>query len=113
MTNSEWLESLKIGDSVYHETRHRKSIIKITNITKTQIVCGSSRFMRRNGTLIGSDKWSKSYILPVTEKVMQMFENLKLKRKLDEIMSKELTSTQMKSMIDAYNSTPIDQAKDE
>lgn len=69
MSNTEWLESLKVGDEVAINSRDGYSIKNVTNITKTQICTEYSRYRKKDGRSVGSCDWYVSNIEPVTDKI--------------------------------------------
>lgn len=68
---SEWLESLKVGDEVATGSgMYGYSIRKVEKVTATQIVVEKSRFDRKSGWLKG-EKFSYhfAYLQPVTNEI--------------------------------------------
>lgn len=51
------LSSVKAGDSLIFRSRYCPEgvVVSVSRTTKTQVVCGSRRFRRSDGYLVGSD----------------------------------------------------------
>ena len=63
MNDRNWLEQLKVGDSVIVDGSYRGSSIgKVEKITKTQIVVNGARFQRKSGFLVGCDSWNRKML---------------------------------------------------
>jgi len=85
MEQKKRLEDMKAGDLVYYTVSygHEIHIVKIDRLTKSQIICGNSRFQRKTGIMIGhDDPWSPVSISPITDQVRKQYEQQKLRAKL-------------------------------
>ena len=71
----EWLKELKAGDEVVIDTRYGGRLVKVTKVTKTQIVIDTWRFNRDNGRLRGQhggfDFWSLRKATPVLRELIE------------------------------------------
>lgn len=76
------LEDVKVGDKVILSSRYNDEIIEVTRLTKTQIVCGASKFNRTTGRMVGCDGWSSSSIKIATEADIKRVEREKRRRKM-------------------------------
>ena len=84
------LQDLKAGDLAYIESRHKKGIVKIDRITKTQIITTKGlKYRRRDGGLIGTDMYYYEYLQILTaekkDKIRTLRLRLKAKRMIDNI----------------------------
>lgn len=66
---NEWLASLVAGDKVAIRRRHNAapSILTVTKVTPTQIVCGQRRYRKDTGRVIGSDSWNSHFLKQATK----------------------------------------------
>jgi hypothetical protein len=68
---TEWLLSLKEGDEVATAVRYthpaRYRFARVTKLTPTQIVVGSSRYRKTDGGLVGGDSWDNEAIQEPTD----------------------------------------------
>ena len=82
MKDSEWLQQLKIGDKVYSPGKYGEfgNIYTVNRLTNTQIVIKEIngigkeyeiRFRKFDGFNVGGNSWSRSLIVPVTDKVLE------------------------------------------
>lgn len=62
------LKNVKVGDKLLVTSRGNDKIKTVTKVTKTQITCGTCKFRKTDGRLIGSDIWWSSYAKPATDK---------------------------------------------
>ena len=86
MDDEEWLDSLKAGSMVIIKGRYGESYVKIDRMTKTQFVIGSTRYARRYGGEITSDRWSRTYMVkPTEERVNNLRERIRRKRAISVI----------------------------
>jgi hypothetical protein len=96
MSNTEWLESLKVGDEVAIKLPHHGySIDKITIITKTQIITKFSRYRKKDGRSIGSADWFIRNIEPVTDIIRNTVARSSLAIKLKKQSFADLTLDQL------------------
>lgn len=78
----EALENVKAGDKVIVSSRYKDEVIEVTRVTKTQIICGTSKFNKRTGRSIGSDAWTFSKIKIATEEDIQRIEKEERRQKM-------------------------------
>lgn len=78
----ETLENIKVGDKVILSSRYNDEVIEVTRLTKTQIICGASKFNRRTGYRVGSDRWSVTKIKIATDEDIRRIEREHSRRKL-------------------------------
>ena len=66
MTDREWLDSLKVGDTVACVTSgvyRRVALAEVDRFTDTTIVVGASKYRKRDGRRVGNaDNWTHCYI---------------------------------------------------
>jgi hypothetical protein len=104
MNNTEWLESLKVGDEVAIDLPHHGySIEKITNVTKTQICTKFSRYRKKDGRSIGSADWFARNIEPVTDRIRNMVARSSLAIKLKKQSFSALTLDQLQRIQEIIN----------
>lgn len=54
---------IKVGDKVvYSKLFHPDKVVKVTRVTETLIICGTTRFNKRTGKITGSDQWNTATI---------------------------------------------------
>ena len=82
MNDTNWLDELKVGDSVAVNGRYGVTIVKVEGVTKTQIVADESRFNKSNGKRRGDDAWSLASLEPVTPKLREQIRLKKLRDKV-------------------------------
>lgn len=78
-TLPEYLASLSEGSTVYILTRgggHARA--KVTRTTKTQIVCGHSRYRLQDGQLIGANAYERSNIVLPSQRIIEKTRNSEL-----------------------------------
>jgi hypothetical protein len=78
MNNTEWLESLKVGDEVAVSSGGRYSIEKVTKVPKTQIVTTYGRYRKTDGISVGGSIWHISKIQPATESIRKIIRKSEL-----------------------------------
>lgn len=79
------LEDLAVGDWVYYTLNYGQRVrpMKINRVTKTQIICGNSRFNRRTGREVGNhDVWNFTSIYPLNDAALTTFKRNRVKDKL-------------------------------
>lgn len=101
------LETAKEGDYIKTSGYGREyRLHKVTKTTKTQVVCGNTRFNKESGRRIGAQKWDASmYGYLATEKDLLTARGDKAKRDIKaalEKMSPEL-ALQIAALIEAYD----------
>lgn len=62
----EALKNVKVGDKILITSRNEDEIKIVTKVTKTHIVCGTCKYKKSDGKLVGSDIWFSSYAKPAT-----------------------------------------------
>lgn len=72
MSNTEWLNGLRKGDSVVISA-HGLTLATVTHATATQVHVNGSKFRRTNGKRISSDSWHYSSIVePTPERLVEI-----------------------------------------
>lgn len=72
----ESLENVKVGDVVICHTRLHETEMKVTKVTKTNIVIGSQRYRKKDGNLVGSDAWTINFItIPKDSEIERVRQN--------------------------------------
>lgn len=92
---SEWLNELKAGDRVVVSTGYgyrREHLSSVTKVTATQIVCGTSRFKRSNGYVVGGDTWNRACLVQPTTDVLERVEERQLREKIEAIAKDKATT---------------------
>jgi len=89
--DTEWLAQLKAGDKVYVSGNNAGRIVKISRITKTQIIveykssgvkpCSIERFRRSNGISIGGNVWNHNLLCKLTPELREELYLKKLQNK--------------------------------
>lgn len=82
MNNTEWLESLTVGDEVAVNSGGRYLIEKVTKVTRTQIVTTYGRFRKSDGRYVGGSIWRITIIQPVTDTIRNKIRKSELVLKL-------------------------------
>ena len=103
MRNTEWIESLKVGDEVVVICRDSHSIESVTEITNTQIVTTYGIFEKDTGVSVSKKIFSESYIRPSTDELKQIINKTILVSKLSNFNYRNLSIDQLeriKSIID-------------
>jgi len=101
----EWLENLKVGDTVIVSGRN-ELVCTIERMTKTQIVLKDNftKFNRKTGRSVGNDSWSTSYIFEPTEKEIKRITEETTRRniinKLSRIEWKNYTTESLLNIMD-------------
>ena len=65
------LDSLKIGDKIFWESRYDFGSSYVTRVTKTQITTNKNngcKYSRKTRQLIGASSWSTEHIFELTKK---------------------------------------------
>lgn len=52
------LNDVKPGDILVECTRNHISVVTVSKVTPTQIVCGNKRYRKKDGYLVGRDAWN-------------------------------------------------------
>ena len=77
------LENVKIGNYLYYRENYsdRIRIEKVDRLTKTQIICGISKYRKDDGRKVGASDWSTVYVRPVNEDIIKEYylQNLRIK----------------------------------
>ena len=79
------LKDLAVGDWVYYTLNYGARVrpMKIDRVTKTQIICGNSRFNRRIGREVGNnDAWNFISIYPLNDAALTVFKRNQVEDKL-------------------------------
>ena len=54
---------IKVGDKVVYSTLFQPDkVLEVTGVTKTLIICGTTRFNKQTGRIVGGDRWNNSSI---------------------------------------------------
>ena len=86
------LQDLKAGDLAYIESRHKKGIVKIDRITKTQIITTKGyKYRRCNGSLVSTDPYYLEYIKILTAERKYEVRILRLRIKAKKMIGKKGT----------------------
>lgn len=84
MTNNNWLQNLKAGDTVMRQSTSIGSVatpVKIDRVTATQIIIGSTRFRRSDGHRMGEgNSWYSHWISEATPEAIEKA-NAELRRR--------------------------------
>lgn len=70
MTDKNWLEGLKAGDSVAVRRKYNSGheVVAVDRLTPTQIVLADGRkYRRKDGRSIGTDSWGSNCLREVTD----------------------------------------------
>ena len=93
MADNEWLNKLKVGDEVgWHARYDILDVLKVTRITKTQIVTKYHKFNKKNGNMVGARPvgiYKMTHICELTEdfKIKRLHQNRRLR--LEELLDGE------------------------
>jgi hypothetical protein len=76
LDSGEWLQNLKPGDEVFMSRPYGQAprVSKVSRTTETQIIVGSGRFHKKDGSQVGGGTWSTSYLIQPTEELRQQIE---------------------------------------
>lgn len=108
----ETLEHIKPGDKVYWDGGYNsKGILTVSKVTATQIVVKrthrgngeeyESRYYRKNGWLVGRDRYSTDFISPLTPERMDYLKLLQLKKRAIDLRDK-LSIPQTKEELEKF-----------
>lgn len=85
---SDFFENLQAGDEVIlQDSQGRTFLKKVEKTTPTQIIVGSVRFRKQNGTEVGGGSWYFSSLHEPTEQLRKIAENEALMRKIAKKLS--------------------------
>jgi hypothetical protein len=88
-----WLASLKEGDTVVRRYGwNGVDLVKVTHVTPTQIVCGTSRYRRKDGSPVGNDGYNAPRIFEFTEEVRVEIREKELRRAIELVKWKEVSA---------------------
>jgi len=83
MENDEWLSSLVEGSEVLiASTWIAPRLAQVDRVTKTMLMIGPTRFNRKTGRQICSDRWGANRLQPVTEAWRDLQNRSALKKKI-------------------------------
>ena len=99
---NDWLNNLKVGNRVCRETRNFTNILTVLRLTKTQIVCKTSRgaeykYYKKNGSLVG-DTWAIDSISELTPDKYNKIVFMKKKFIINNIKVDSLTQEQVEEI---------------
>lgn len=82
--DSDFLQSIKVGDKVaVSHNGDVYSLVLIHRITKTQFITRTGvKYRRDTGERIGSDRWSRSFLVEATEEVLNKIRHRALSQRL-------------------------------
>ena len=94
--DSEWLKTLKADDEVFITARYGGALSHgiVSRVTKTMIMIGNkngtgefyeSKFNRETGSSVGSDTWSRVFLIKPTEKIVEQVLMAKLINKANRL----------------------------
>lgn len=92
MQDKEWVQQLKVGDTVFVSQSYgyvpRQA--KVKRLTKTQIILDpyDEKFNRLNGLSIGGGKWNIQHLIQPTEKVYKEINLERLKNTVINLKNK-------------------------
>lgn len=79
----------KVGDILLVTSTARRTLMEVTRVTKTQIICGCRKFWRRNGVPVGAGTWSSGRAKVATQEDMDSVQEegsrKRLARELEDI----------------------------
>lgn len=107
---TDWLNDLKVGDTVLVCKRYGTTPTKVDRITATQIILGELRFKKSTGKLITSDQWSTIHIQQATpERTQALADEAKRAKLLAEVTRavegfklKQAPTEQLQAILDAF-----------
>ena len=80
---TEWLKSLKYGDTVIVKSRYNDRVGIVDRVTKTMIIINSGeRFRRNDGERVGANVWNLSNITQADADKVKAIASRKKKEKL-------------------------------
>lgn len=100
------ISEVEVGDKVMYMYRGElRQTPVVTRLTKTQIICGNSKYQRATGYSVGRDQWSDAGIYLYDEKVVLAAKEKRLSYKLtkqlvDKLGSKYQPSEILQQMLD-------------
>lgn len=73
-SSKDWLKDVKAGDHVYCRNGYMGTIfsIEVEKVTATQIVCGTRRYNRETGYLLGYNGYHRPYLVEATQQIKDL-----------------------------------------
>lgn len=104
---NEWLANLKAGDEVAIDSGFNGyELLKVDRLTSTQILCGTRRFRRDSGRMVGGSGYSVPYLKEVTPSVRERIERNRILTKLHYMKWDKLDTNQLRRVIEATEGKP-------
>ncbi len=97
------LENVKVGDPLIRYCHPFKTVVKVERITATQIICGSSKYNKKTGFIIGGSAWSRAHVCVPrdgeAEAVIEAEEIYKMRRNIENMASsKSISNEKIRAM---------------
>ena len=97
------LKDTKVGDKLIVNHGWGCDVVIVTRTTKTQVICGNSRFNRR-GFTVGASRWTSTYAHPATDKEVDEVKDENRRRRL----VNEISSACSRSSLDKLTTDQLE-----
>lgn len=78
-----WLQDVKPGDPVCFDYGNTYGAAKVDRVTDTLIIVGHERYRKKDGQMIGGDRWHTRYLYRPTPEIMEVVRRNRLLAKLN------------------------------